>query len=67
MAHPIPEGHHAITPHLVVKGASEAIEFYKKAFGAEEICRMRFPWAGRSGEARTCRVEGRGLAAVPGG
>ncbi len=43
MAHPIPDGHHTITPHLVVKGASEAIEFYKRAFGAEELCRMTFP------------------------
>ena len=43
MAHPIPSGHHAITPHLVVKGASEAIEFYKRAFGAEELYRMPFP------------------------
>ena len=35
MAHAIPKGHHAITPHLVIKGASEAIKFYKRAFGAE--------------------------------
>ena len=45
MAHPIPKGHHTITPHLVVKGASEAIEFYKRAFGAEELCRMAMPGA----------------------
>ena len=38
-----PEGHHTITPHLVIKGASEAIEFYKQAFGAKEISRMPFP------------------------
>jgi uncharacterized glyoxalase superfamily protein PhnB len=43
MAQPIPSGQHAITPHLVIKGASEAIEFYKKAFGAEEISRMPMP------------------------
>jgi PhnB protein len=43
MPHPIPSGFHAITPHLVVKGASEAIEFYKQAFGATEISRMPFP------------------------
>lgn len=30
----------AITAHLVVKGAKKAIEFYKSAFGAEEIMRM---------------------------
>lgn len=43
MAHPIPAGHHSITPHLVVKGASEAIDFYGKAFGAQELCRMPMP------------------------
>ena len=31
----MPEGQHSITPHLVVSGATEALEFYKKAFGAE--------------------------------
>jgi len=40
---PIPEGHHTITPHIVVDGASDAIAFYIKAFGAEEICRMPTP------------------------
>jgi len=39
----IPEGMHTITPHLVVKGASQAIEFYKKAFGAQEVVRMTWP------------------------
>jgi PhnB protein len=43
MAHPIPAGHRTITPHLVIKGAAEAIEFYKRAFGAEEHGRMPFP------------------------
>jgi PhnB protein len=43
MAHPIPTGFSAITPHLVIKGASEAIDFYKRAFGATELCRMPFP------------------------
>jgi hypothetical protein len=37
---PIPEGFHTVTPHLVIKGAAEAIEFYKKAFGAEEISKL---------------------------
>jgi uncharacterized glyoxalase superfamily protein PhnB len=45
MANPIPSGHHTITPHLVIKGASEAIEFYKRAFGAEELSRMAMPGA----------------------
>jgi uncharacterized glyoxalase superfamily protein PhnB len=40
---PIPDGFHTVTPHLVIKGASKAIEFYKKAFGAEEISRMPGP------------------------
>ena len=42
-AKPIPEGFRTVTPHLVVRGASDAIEFYKKAFGAEEIMRMPGP------------------------
>jgi PhnB protein len=33
---PIPEGFHSITPYLSIKGAAQAIEFYKKAFGAQE-------------------------------
>ena len=37
----IPDGYTAVTPYLTVKGAAQAIEFYKKAFGAEEV--MRFP------------------------
>lgn len=41
MAKPIPDGYHTVTPYLTVDGAAEAIEFYKKAFGAKE--RMRMP------------------------
>ena len=37
---PIPDGYHSVTPYLIVKGAAEAIEFYKKAFGATELFRM---------------------------
>lgn len=33
----VPEGMHTITPHLVVQNGKKAIEFYKKAFGAQEI------------------------------
>ena len=40
---PVPDGFHTLTPHLVVKGASQAIEFYKRAFGAEEIKRLPGP------------------------
>src|SRR6201996_895510 len=40
---PIPPGMHTITPHLVCQGAAEAIEFYKKAFGAAELTRLAGP------------------------
>jgi len=40
---PIPEGLHTITPSLSVEGAAEAIEFYKRAFGAEERSRAPDP------------------------
>jgi PhnB protein len=38
-----PEGYHSITPDLVVKGASNAIEFYIRAFGAVERYRLNSP------------------------
>jgi PhnB protein len=37
----IPKGYHSVTPSIVVAGAAKAIDFYKKALGAEEV--MRFP------------------------
>lgn len=40
---PIPDGYHTATPYLIVKGAIEAIEFYKKAFGATELMKMVGP------------------------
>ena len=40
---PIPDGFHTITPSLTVKNAAQAIEFYKKALGAEERIRMAAP------------------------
>ena len=40
---PIPEGMHTVTPHLVCAGAADAIEFYKKAFGAVELHRLPGP------------------------
>ncbi len=40
---PIPEGYHSVTPYLIIKGAAEAIDFYKKAFGATELFRMAQP------------------------
>ena len=39
----IPEGYHSINPHLIVRNAAQAIEFYKKAFGAEERFSMQGP------------------------
>jgi PhnB protein len=43
MAKAIPEGLRTLTPSLAVDGAAEAIEFYKKAFGAEEVSRAMDP------------------------
>jgi PhnB protein len=37
---PIPEGFHTVTPSLVVRDAAKAIDFYKKALGAQELVRM---------------------------
>src|SRR5262249_55257666 len=47
---PIPDGYHTITPYLSIKGAADAIEFYKQAFGAAEVMRMAQP-DGRVGHA----------------
>jgi PhnB protein len=40
---PIPEGYHTVTPTLNVEGAAKAIDFVKRAFGAEELMRMPGP------------------------
>lgn len=40
---PIPDGMHTVTPHLCCAGAGEAIDFYVKAFGATELCRIAGP------------------------
>src|SRR5262245_52224563 len=47
---PIPAGYHTVTPYLVINGAARALEFYKKAFGAEERVRMADP-SGKIGHA----------------
>ncbi len=39
----VPEKLHTITPHLVIRGAAEAIDFYKRALGAQEIYRHAAP------------------------
>src|SRR6266849_1185077 len=38
---PIPPGFSTVTPYLAINGAAQAIEFYKKAFGAKEFERER--------------------------
>lgn len=43
---PIPEGYPSITPYLGIQKAAEAIEFYKKAFGAVEVMRLSMPDGG---------------------
>jgi PhnB protein len=50
MTKPIPDGYHTATPYLIVGGAGDAIEFYKKAFGATELFRFPMP-GGKIGHA----------------
>jgi PhnB protein len=40
---PVPDGYHTVTPYLVISGAAKAIDFYTKAFGAQEQFRMPGP------------------------
>ncbi|MEX0704035.1 MAG: VOC family protein [Planctomycetales bacterium] len=40
---PVPKGYHTVTPHLVLDECAKAIEFYRRAFGAEETARMPGP------------------------
>ena len=40
---PVPEGHHTVTPHLILDDAAHAIDWYKKALGAEEVARAVGP------------------------
>jgi PhnB protein len=47
---PIPEGHQAVSPYLIVDGAARALDFYKKAFGATELFRLEAP-GGKIGHA----------------
>jgi len=46
----VPEGYNSVTPYLIVKGAAQAIEYYKTVFGATEVMRMPTP-DGRIGHA----------------
>ena len=47
---PVPDGYHTVTPSIIVDNGSEAIEFYKRALGAEVLFRMDTP-DGRLGHA----------------
>jgi len=40
---PIPEGYHTFSAYLIVRGAADALEFYKKVFGATELFRLNAP------------------------
>ena len=52
----MPKGYQAVTPYLAIRGAAQAIDFYKKAFGAKEIMRMPGP-NGKLGHAEV-EIEG---------
>jgi PhnB protein len=43
MTRPIPDGYHGLTIHIMVSPCSEAIDFYRQAFGAEELMRLPTP------------------------
>jgi len=43
MVRPIPDGYHSVTPYLILSNAGDAIAFYKKALGADEVMRMDDP------------------------
>jgi PhnB protein len=43
MVNPVPEGYTVVSPYLAIKGAADAMEFYKDVFGATELVRMPQP------------------------
>lgn len=47
---PIPDGYHTVTPYLTIRNAAAALDFYKRAFGADEIFRIANP-QGKVGHA----------------
>ena len=57
----IPIGPRAITAYLTVKGATNGIEFYKKAFGAKELMR----WTDKNGRVGHAEIEISGTPRVP--
>lgn len=50
MTKPIPEGYHSVTPYLIINGATAALDYYTRAFGAVELFRMPAP-EGKIGHA----------------
>ena len=46
----IPDGYHSVTPYLIISGAADALEYYKKSFGATELLRIPAP-EGKIGHA----------------
>lgn len=40
---PVPAGYSRLTPYIIVRNAADAIAFYQKAFGAEELYRLNTP------------------------
>ena len=65
-AQPIPSGYHTVTPHIVVNSASDAIEFYKRAFGAEERARMETPDGSKVMHAEMTLEDGVVMMGTPG-
>jgi len=47
---PIPAGNHTVTPYLIIRGAAAALDFYRRAFGAQEVMRLAAP-GGQIGHA----------------
>jgi len=49
-ARPIPQGFRSVTPYLTLSDAARALDFYKRAFNAQEVMRMEAP-GGKIGHA----------------
>ena len=56
----VPEGMHTITPQLAIDGCAKAMEWYKKAFGAEETSRAPDPQYGTHSLAECCEPDVQG-------
>ena len=51
---PIPEGMHTVTPNLVIRDCAKAIDFYKRALGAQEMARACQRRMGRASGTPSC-------------